>query len=183
VAAVTASMLSVRHEALLMLDKRGAILETAREISRILKANKLEGAITGGVAVVLHGHVRTTRDVDVYVADPEAAHRALTAAGYRWDKKAREFDKEGIPVQLVTGELIERPPVRPVEIEHIRTVRLADLINIKLRSGLSSILRAQDLADVIGLMRHHKLSGAFAARVDKEFRAEFKKLLKALRSR
>jgi hypothetical protein len=94
---------------------------------------------------------------------------------------AREFDREGIPVQLVTADILERPPARSVEIEHITTVNLPDLINIKLRSGLSSIVRAQDLADVIGLIRHHRLTATFAAKIDKEFRAEFKKLLKALR--
>src|SRR6184192_3328155 len=62
------SEMDVRHEALLMLDKRGAILDTAREVSRVLKQHKVRGAIIGGVAVVLHGHIRTTKDVDVYVA-------------------------------------------------------------------------------------------------------------------
>lgn len=166
-----------------MLDKRGAILDTAREISRILKAQDLEGAIIGGVAVVLHGHVRTTKDVDVYVADPEAAYAAFTAAGYHYNEKAREFDRDGIPVQLVTEEILGRPLNRIVEIEQITTVSLAELINIKLRSGLANILRAQDLADVIGLIEENRLKGAFAARVDKPFRAEFKKLLKAITSR
>jgi hypothetical protein len=33
-------------------------------------------------------------------------------------------------------------------------VTLADLINVKLRSGSTNLLQAQDLADVIGLIRH-----------------------------
>jgi hypothetical protein len=140
-----------------MLDKRGAILDTALEVSRVLKTHKIRGAVIGGVAVVLHGHIRTTKDVDLYVPDADAAYEALTRAGYRYNETAREFDRDGIPVQLVTPDILERPPARSIEIEHITTVNLADLINIKLRSGLSSILRAQDLADVIGLMRHHRI--------------------------
>src|SRR5207253_874843 len=62
--------MDLRHEALLMLDKRGAVLETARTISRIMRQHHVPGAIIGGVAVVLHGHVRTTKDVDVLVQQP-----------------------------------------------------------------------------------------------------------------
>ena len=175
-------VINVREEALLMLDNRGAILETAREISLLLEARKLRGAVIGGVAVVLHGHVRTTKDVDVYVAAPKEAHDALVASGFRFDKGRSEFNRDGIPVQLVTDQLLDPPPGRFVRLEQITTVSLIDLINIKLRSGLSSIARAQDIADVIGLVKHHQLTGAFASRIDKRFRQDFRKLLKALRS-
>ena len=40
-------------------------------------------------------------------------------------------------------------PRKMVEIEGITTVSLVDLIEIKLRSGSSNILRAQDLADAV----------------------------------
>jgi hypothetical protein len=173
--------MDLRHEALLMLDKRGAVLETAREISRILKAHGLRGAVIGGVAVVLHGHIRTTKDVDVYAPDPDAVHDALVAAAFEFDDKLREFNRDGIPVQLVTQDLVDPLPGRSVKIEGVTTVSLVDLINIKLHSGLSTIARAQDIADVIGLIQHHRLSAAFAARIDRRFRADFKKLLKALR--
>ena len=173
--------MDIRHEALLMLDKRGAILDTAREVSRVLKANKVRGAIIGGVAVVLHGHLRTTKDVDVYVADAEAAYAALNGAGFRWDAKAREFDRGGVPVQFVTDDVIDPIPTRMTSIEEISTVNLGDLISIKLSSGLDNVLRSQDIADVIGLIKHHRLTGAFAPKIDKRFRADFKKLLRALR--
>ena len=48
-----------------MLEKRGAVMETARHVSRILDKAGIEGAVIGGI--VLHGHVRTTKDVDVFV--------------------------------------------------------------------------------------------------------------------
>jgi predicted nucleotidyltransferase len=56
-------------EALLMLEGRGAVLETARHVSRILLAQHVPGAVIGGVSVTLHGHVRATSDVDVYVPE------------------------------------------------------------------------------------------------------------------
>ena len=95
--------MDVRHEALLMLDKRGAILDTAREVSRILKQKKVRGAVIGGVAVVLHGHIRTTKDVDVYVAEfPTAAGSVpadasgIDAAGTSRTAGAGKGDRGGL---------------------------------------------------------------------------------------
>ena len=64
----------------------------------------------------------------------------------------------------------------------MRTVSLADLISMKLRSGTRSVLRAKDLGDVIGLIRHHRLTGDFAAQIDPSLRAEFRRLLDAVES-
>jgi hypothetical protein len=56
-------VMNLQTEALLMLEHRGAILDTAREVSDLLRQHKIRGAIVGGIAVVLNGHLRTTRDV------------------------------------------------------------------------------------------------------------------------
>jgi hypothetical protein len=40
--------------------------------------------------------------------------------------------------------------------------------------------RAIDIADVIGLIRANKLTGQFAAKLQKSLRAEFRKLVKAV---
>src|SRR5213076_2185607 len=99
----------------------------------------IDGAIIGGVAVVLHGHVRTTKDVDVVVRGPlEECKAAFEDAGMSFDPKNREFECDGVPVQLVGKDVVEIPDVRFTEIEGVTTLRLADLISIKLRSGLAS---------------------------------------------
>jgi hypothetical protein len=67
-----------------------------------------------------------------------------------------------------------------MEIEQVLTVSLPDLINLKLRSGLKHVTRAQDLADVIGLIRAHHLRGDFAGKLEKSLRPEFRKLVKAV---
>ena len=51
---------------------------------------------------------------------------------------------------------------------------------MKLHSGLSNMLRAQDMADVIGLIRSHHLGSEFAAKLDKPVRSEFRKLARAV---
>jgi len=62
----------------------------ALAIEQVLAALEAEGVrylVVGGVAVVLHGHLRTTADPDLVVKlDPENARRAiaaLTRLGYR----------------------------------------------------------------------------------------------------
>src|SRR3954468_16989039 len=141
--------MDLRNEAMLMLDKRGAVMETARTISRVLREHKIRGAVIGGVAVVLHGHVRTTKDVDVLIQQPlEPLREILTAEGFDLDSAKREFLLDAVPVHLVPQDMVTPSPTQFIEIEQITTLRLADLISIKLHSGTKNIARAQDLADV-----------------------------------
>jgi hypothetical protein len=171
----------LRDEALLILEGRGAILEVAREVSRALAEAGIDGAVIGGVAVVLHGYVRTTADVDVLTAGPLAAVAdALKGAGFHFDRRRGEFRKAGVPVHLVTADQTRIVPSEFEEIDGVRTVSLVDLITIKLSAGLRDPLRAIDLADVIGLIRAHRLSPAFAARLHSSVRLEFRKLARAV---
>ncbi len=157
------------------------ILDIAREVSAIMHRAGVNGAVIGGVAVVLHGHVRTTVDVDVFVSDPpEPFADALKAAGFDFDATRKEFVKSGVPVHLVFVDQVRRPPTDRIELDGVTTVSLEDLIDMKLRSGASNPLRAQDLADVIGLIRHHRLRSDFAAKLGADVRGEFRKLVEAI---
>ena len=50
------------------------------QVLAALNAGSVRYLVVGGVAVVLHGHLRTTADLDVVVAlDPENARRAIAA--------------------------------------------------------------------------------------------------------
>lgn len=148
----------------------------------ILRENDVPGAVIGGVAVVLHGYVRTTKDVDVFVQQPLRTFKPiLESAGAKFDRANRQFLLDDVPVHLVDEEMIQPPPKQTVLIEEIETVSLPDLINMKLRSGTKNLARAQDIADVVGLIRERKLTNTFAARIDKSLRAEFRKLVAAVR--
>lgn len=164
-----------------MLDKKGTLLDVAHEVSQLMRKAGIPGVIIGGVAVVLHGHVRTTKDVDVALTPPlEPLAEILTANGFIFDRKKKEFRKHGVPVYLVLPEQFGRISDEVVEIEGISTVSLAQLINMKLRSGSENLLRAQDLADVIGLIRHHRLSSEFARHLDKNLRPAFRKFVRMI---
>lgn len=171
----------LRNEALLLLNGGGAVLEVAREVSRILRDRNLDGAVIGGIAVVLHGYVRTTIDVDVFTDAPlDLVADALREAGFTFHRARREFRKGVVPIHLVTVDQTRMVPSKSVDIEQVRTVSLPDLINMKLASGLGDPLRAIDLADVIGLIRAKKLTPAFAAKLAKPVRLEFRKLARAI---
>jgi len=166
-----------------MLDKQGAILETAQKISDLLRNEQIKGAVIGGVSVVLQGHIRTTKDIDVWIADSlNAFGQALEQNGASFDRKRKEYLLDGVPVHLVSDKMAVPHPTGTTEIDGILTIPLPDLINLKLTCGLKSVARAQDIADVIGLIRGRRLTSAFASRLHKTIRAEFRKLVKAVRS-
>ena len=171
-------------EALLILDKTGPVLRIwPGEVSDILESNHLSGAIIGGVAVGLHGHKRSTVDVDVFIPDDADGFAALLRSRrFRYDAKAVEFVKDRVPVHLVTPEQAGQNKVRSSVIGGIRTVTLADLINIKLRSGLSNVLRAKDLGDVIDLIRANRLTVHSQLKLDKPLRTDFRKLVRAIQN-
>jgi hypothetical protein len=165
---VPSTAVHLRNEALLMLEGKGAILETARRISHVFRESGSNGAVVGGIAVLVHGHIRTTAVVDVWLPEYEPAllGRIKCAAS------------RAVPVNFLT---LSSRPKQLIDVDGVRTVSLADLINMKLRSGTRHTLRAQDLADVIGLIRAHKLGGEFARHIDKPLRNEFRKLARAVK--
>ena len=172
---------NLRDEALLILDKRGRVLDIAREVSRLMRAAACPGVVIGGIAVVLHGHLRTTKDVDIFLNPPlKPLADLLTNNGFSFDRAQRAFVKQGVPVHLVSPEQVGPAPKDAVDIEGVTTVSLADLIGMKLRSGSANLLRAQDLADVIGLIRHHQLTSEFAQHLDKTLRPAFRKLVRLI---
>lgn len=158
---------------MLMGDDR--LLNLARRITGVTGCPAV-----GGIAVFLHGYERTTLDIDVFVDEPERAAAALEADGVKWNGRRKQFEIDGVPVHLVTAEETGGPPGRTTVIRGVRVVGLADLVRMKLTSGLSSLRRAQDIADVVGLVRCVPLDKRFAARLPRELRAAFKKLVDAV---
>ncbi|MBI3796174.1 MAG: hypothetical protein HY268_04285 [Deltaproteobacteria bacterium] len=69
---------------------------------------------------------------------------------------------------------------KAITIAGVTTVTLADLIDMKLRSGGANLLRAQDLADVIGLIRQHRLTSGFARHLDKALHLTFRQLVRMI---
>ncbi len=166
-----------------MLDGRGAILETAHDISEILRAAGVSAPVIGGIAVVLHGYVRTTTDVDLVAIDStNTVGQVLIDNGFIRDPIKKEYMRGGVPVHLVRSDQVGFDLGSPVEIDGITTVSLTDLIEMKMRTGLKFPSRAQDMGDVVGLIRHRQLCSDFADDLDESLQPGFRKLVKAIAS-
>ncbi|MBI4878555.1 MAG: hypothetical protein HY812_02705 [Planctomycetes bacterium] len=137
--------------------------------------------VVGGIAVFLHGYRRTTADIDLLAAAPRETAAVLEKLGATWDEQHREHVLDGVPIHLVTLDQAGGPPQEIVRIQGVAAVSLRDLVRQKLRTGLDRPDRAQDLADVVELIRHVPLDKRFASRLPKTLRVPFKKLVDAVR--
>jgi hypothetical protein len=133
--------------------------------------------VVGGIAAILHGTGRTTRDIDIFAADFRAAHEAMIAAGIPWNAKRREHLIDGVPVHMVADDSLGGPPKRISTIKGIKVIGLADLVRGKLTVGLEAMHRAKDIGDVVELIRAVPLKKDFAAKLPKHLRPAFKELV------
>lgn len=156
------------------------LLDLAREITELLVRRQVDARVVGGVAVVLHGYVRTTLDIDLYTFQPELVAATLESAGFRFDPAARAWRRADIPVYLVLPEQAGDLRHPHIDIDGVRTVDLADLISMKLRSGTGRMTRAKDLADVVELILRRGLRPTFAGRLARDQQAAFRKLVRTI---
>ena len=157
------------------------ILNLAREVSDAIEASGAEGGVIGGIAVFLHGYERTTHDIDVYSTDRRALTDELKQRGFVWTNERRQFEKDGVPVQLLAPEdNLPYHPSRYSTLQGVRTVTLGELVSMKLSVGTKFVHRSQDLADVVRLIESIPLDKAFVAQVAKPWRKDFKKLVDRL---
>jgi hypothetical protein len=75
------------------------ILDAARQLQ-----TKVEAPVLGGIAVYLHGHHRSTTDLDFYTDDRRVTDVQLRAAGARWDANRREHLFGNVRIHTVTPE-------------------------------------------------------------------------------
>ncbi len=66
----------------------------ALELARALNRHGVDYVVIGGVAMQVHGHVRTTRDLDTVVAWTPENMRALAGALAELDARLRGVDAE-----------------------------------------------------------------------------------------
>jgi len=134
-----------------MLEGRGLNLETMRDLSRLLREPAIAAGVIGEVAVALHGHVRTTVDVDV-LTYPLLEHLAkdLTGAGCEFNAGNCKFRRWGVPVPRILAE----------------------------RSG--PVSAEPDEIDVIGVLRYHALGNDFAQHVDRDLRSGNRRFVRAI---
>jgi hypothetical protein len=99
-----------------------------REILRSLTEHRVEFTVVGGLAVQVHGHMRSTRDLDVVLAPGMLNLSRLGEA--LADLDARLL-RSGRPVNVTDPQLLRRAPLVPLMTRHGRL----DLLHSRLTQG------------------------------------------------
>jgi hypothetical protein len=144
--------------------------------------SKIDAPVLGGIAVILHGYLRTTTDLDLYTPDRVLTDEQLRAAGAKWDETNREHVYDDVRIHTVTPDDAEHVVKRVSVIDRVRVVSLKDLVAIKLRTGLRHVHRAKDIGDVTELIARIPLDKTFCTKLPKDLRADFKRLVDAVRA-
>lgn len=184
------------REAAKFFMKSDPVHQSLREIARRLSELQIDYAVAGGMALVAHGYDRTTVVVDILVTERglDAIHQSLGGLGYvppfAGSRNLRDTNT-GVRIEfLVAGQFpgdgkpkavaFPDPATVAEEIDGIRYVNLAALIELKLASGMSNPGRLRDLADVQELIRTLRLSKEFGDRLDSSVCSKFHELRAAV---
>jgi hypothetical protein len=148
------------------------------------------------MALVAHGYDRTTVDVDILVTQQglSSIHEKLDGLGYvrafANSKSLRDTTTQVRIEFLIAGQYpgdgkpkpvsFPDPAVASVEIDGMHFLKLPQLVELKLASGLSAAHRLKDLADVQELIRVLKLPRTFADQLDASVRDKFIELWSAI---
>ena len=174
------------------------VFETLRGITTRLQELSIPYAVMGGMALVAHGYLRTTEDVDILVTQDglQEIHRSVVGLGYlpvfEGSKNVRDT-RTGVRIEFVVaggypGDGKPKPVVFPdpdvvaQEIDGIRYVKLPVLIELKLASGMTNPGRLRDMADVQELIRVLKLPDGFANKLEPFVRTEFLRLASGVKA-
>lgn len=173
-------------------EEKSAVHLTLRKITQRLAELKIPYAVAGGMALFFHGFRRFTEDVDILVT-PEGLDRVrrhLEGLGYVpvfSGSRALRDAESGVRIEfLVTGEFPGDGKPKPVafpdpdqastEQQGIRLLNLANLVELKLASGMTSPGRLRDLADVQELIRVLRLPADFGQQLQPFVRDRYAEL-------
>jgi len=178
------------REGSLHFEKENAVHKALRKIAKRLTDLGIPYAFVGGMALFYHGVRRFTEDVDILVTPDglKEVHRHLGGFGYvplfQGSRHLRDAEF-GVKVEFLTtgdypGDGRPKPVAFPnpaecaVEIEGYRFLKLPQLIELKLASGISNPLRGQDLVDVQRLIETLDLPEDFGSQLNAFVQEKYK---------
>lgn len=181
------------QEGLRFFRGEGMMNQTLKQLAADLDARQISYAVIGAVALNQHGYQRFTSDIDILLtlAGLERFRAELVGRGYCLaDAGAtRKFraTAENVPIEVITsGEFpsdgrekavsFPDPASVAIEIDGVKTVSLEKLVELKLASGMTSLNRLRDLADVQDLIRILNLNAEFADKIDASVRDKYREL-------
>ena len=187
------------QEGLRLFMGQGELNQTLARLVRNLEEHHIEYMVVGDIALIAHGYRRFTEDIDLVMTSEalDTFHRELIGLGYAPQfpgaRKRIRSTVDGVSIDvIVSGEYpgdgnpkpvtIPRPEEASTEIEGVRVVTLAKLIEIKLASGMTAPHRLRDLADVQELIKARGLGAEFAEQIDPYVRSKYLELWNAVAS-
>ena len=169
---------------------RNAVDETIERLAARLAEEKIPYALIGAMAMAIHGEWRFTQDVDILTTREglDAIHEKLVGRGYlpalAGSRKslrdvattvtidfimAGEYPGDGTPKSVSFPD----PEAVSVDVEGVRVISLAKLIELKLTSGITAKNRKKDLVDVETIIARIKPPREIGAGLDPSVRNTF----------
>ena len=157
------------REGSLYFEESSAVQLALHKIATRLKEGGISYAVVGGLALSQHGYPRFTDDVDILVTEEglRQIHATLDGLGYlppfTGSKHLRDTEL-GVKIEfLVAGQFPGDGKPKPIafpdpdqagfETDGVRYIKLPQLVELKLASGMTSAGRLKDLADVQELIK------------------------------
>jgi hypothetical protein len=176
---------------------QGELNNALARLAADLRAHSIDYMVIGAVALLAYGYPRFTEDIDLVLtpAGLDAFHHELIGLGYApafpGARKRLRSTRDGVSIEVITaGEFpgdgrpkpvsFPAPTDASVEIDGVRVVTLAKLVELKLASGMTAPDRLKDLADVQELIKLRGLKATFAEELDPYVRAQFLTLCRAV---
>lgn len=148
--------------------------QAARRIFKALEEMQIPFAIAGALAVSIHGHQRMTAGLDLLMSREDLQRFKDEWLGRGWVEKRAGFKGIrdavlSVPIDVLlvgdyAGDGLEKPIAFPGPAEaserdedNTQVLKLRELIELKLASGMTSPDRPRDLDDVIQLIRKNRL--------------------------
>jgi len=173
------------------------VFKTLRGIARRLDDLAIPYAVAGGMSLEAHGYRRLTIGVDILVTREglRAIHERLEGPGYvpsfAGSKNLRDTDS-GVRIEfLVAGEFPGDGKPKPVpfpdpadvgvEIDGVRYLSLASLVELKLASGMTNVGRLKDLVDIMESIKARDLPAEFAEELNPYVRDKYLELWRNVR--
>lgn len=173
-------------------ERRSAVFDSLRKVARRLDELRVPYAVVGGMALFQHGLRRFTEDIDILVTKPDLKriHQALDGLGYLpLHPRSRHLrdTESGVRIEFrITGDYPGDGKVKPVAFpdprdvallaDGVRYINLANLVELKLASGMTNPGRMRDLADVQELIKVLNLPESFAGQLNPFVREQFRTL-------
>lgn len=187
------SILEVARRADLFFMEKSPIHDTMRRLAKKLDELNVPFAIAGAMAANVHGHKRTTADVDILIRREDLARFKQNCIGLGWLDKfegSRNFKDAITNVNIDTlivgdfpGDGLPKPVAfpDPQQIDLIREdgipfVPLNTLLELKIASGMTAAHRPRDLDDVIQLIRSNQLPLEHANELNEYVREKYRSL-------